>query len=216
MNTKIKKIMEHIENHLNKNISEFDYVSVQRAEANTDVFLKQKLIELIDGEVVDESMLTARGYKESLHGKLKVKPDLVIHYDNEYTFFELKTCKKRNGVIPGSSIQQVDLLEPTILWDRESKEIKVGYYYEFLNGKIPFPDRSPRPNIQIHPINPVTYEEAKFLIEDWQEALAESWINGLDNPNTKWFDNSIDHFTKKLLDLDEDRKQEIIDMLNKK
>ena len=199
--------MKEIEKILNSQSKRFDDVEIQQEESNTDKFIKIKII-----EILNEKNIKAEKYEKGKHGYKKVKPDLVVEVYNEKVFFEIKTSKKNNGVLPGSSVQQINLLEPTIFWNRESNEFKVDYYYIFLTGEIPFPDRSPRPTIRFNG-NKIEYEDAKKMIDDWQEYLSSIWLDRLNKENTKWFDITIDNFVLKLMDLEENERNKLIKII---
>ena len=200
-------IMLTIQKILNYNKLLFKNVEIQQEEANTDKFIKIKLIEVLSNNNIDAQL-----YNKDIHGYFKVKPDLVIKLDT-YLFFEIKTSKKNNGILPGSSIQQINLLQPTIFWDREINEFKVDYYFTFLTGNLPFPDRSPRPTVRYGGSN-LSYDEAKIMIDDWKNYLANIWFNSLDFKNNKWFDETIDIFALMILNLNTQQQSKLKNIIS--
>ena len=85
--------------------------------------------------------------KESVY----TNPDLFLEIsDGENTYFEsLELKSTKNIKIPGSSVQQVLPFEWVIFVKRneDSVTISTGYYINSITEKLPFPDRSPRPQI---------------------------------------------------------------------
>lgn len=168
-------------------------------------------------------------------------PDLYLKITDGSNFFfesvELKSTK--NNKIPGSSIQQVSPFE-WVIFIKRAKEIQVttGFYINSITEKLPFPDRSPRPQIgfktlvdwnkkhrKVHntilEINNVTeITNAKIeLLDDWQDFLASEWLEIIlkneRKKTEKWFNNAIRKFTVKLLEhYDKIDSKERVKMLN--
>jgi hypothetical protein len=127
-------------------------------------------------------------------------PDLYLEiFDGTNTYYEsveLKTTKDNN--IPGSSVQQISPFEWIIFVKRDTEKVLVttGFYINSITEKIPFPDRSPRPQIgfktlldwnkkyrkienevlTIENITAINEDKIK-LLTDWQDYLASEWLD---------------------------------------
>ena len=173
-------------------------------------------------------------------------PDLYLVITNGTEFYyesiELKSTKDNN--IPGSSVQQVSPFEWVIFVKRDSNKVLIttGHYINSITEKLPFPDRSPRPQIGfktlldwnkkyrkiekdtlfIENISNINNDKIK-LLSDWQDYLASEWLEIIKakqiKNNEKWFNNAIRKFALKFFDytdkLSEDDKKELKDNLNK-
>ena len=172
-------------------------------------------------------------------------PDLFLEISNgNNSFFEsLELKSTKNNNIPGSSIQQVSPFEWVIFVKRnsDSVDISTGYYINSITEKLPFPDRSPRPqigfktltnwnktyrkvknnNLLIEDTSELNEEKIK-LLTDWQEYLANEWLgiiklNEVKN-NEKWFNNALRKFAIKFLEysekLNETEKEKLKNKLN--
>ncbi len=161
--------------------------------------------------------------KESVY----TNPDLYLKITNDkndfiYITVELKSTK--NNIIPGSSIQQVSPYEWVIFIKRDTRDIKVatGFYINSITDKLPFPDRSPRPLIGFNTLVKWNARNRKAenstltilvdkesnkkkigLLNDWQNFLAEQWLNTIKSEesknNEKWFNNALRKFAVKFL-----------------
>ena len=100
----------------------------------------------------------------------------------------------------------------------QNAEVAVGKYFNAINTRMQFPDRSPRPQVSFSEMklwnninrkiinDTVSYNYAEDrnlkhrLLTDWQNVLAEEWVNVLlrsDNikqKNTPWFYNNLRKF----------------------
>ncbi|MCG8838990.1 hypothetical protein G1K37_11600 [Tenacibaculum dicentrarchi] len=157
-------------------------------------------------------------------------PDLFLEInDGRNSFFEsLELKSTKNNNIPGSSVQQVSPFEWVIFVKRnkESVDVSTGYYINSITEKLPFPDRSPRPqiafktltnwnktyrkvennNLKIENTSSLNEEKIKILT-DWQNHLASEWLdiiklNEVKN-NEKWFNNALRKFAVKFLEYSE-------------
>ena len=154
-------------------------------------------------------------------------PDLYLEITygktNYFESVELKSTKDNN--IPGSSVQQVSPFEWVIFVKRNKEKVSVttGFYINSITEKLPFPDRSPRPQIgfktlldwnkkyrkvnndilTIESITEVNNEKIK-LLTDWQDFLATEWLEIIkaeeSRNNEKWFNNAIRKFALKYLE----------------
>jgi hypothetical protein len=172
-------------------------------------------------------------------------PDLYLEIRNgNDSFFEsveLKSTKDNN--IPGSSVQQVSPFEWVIFVkrDKDSVSVTTGFYINSITEKIPFPDRSPRPQIgfktlvewnqkyriesnkvlSIENVTEINRDKIK-LLTDWQDYLATEWLEIIKSETTKnnekWFNNALRKFAVKFLDYTENltdaEKQKLKDNLN--
>lgn len=154
-------------------------------------------------------------------------PDLYLEIsDGTNIYFEsveLKSTKDNN--IPGSSVQQVSPFEWVIFVKRDNEKVLVttGFYINSITEKLPFPDRSPRPQIgfktllewnkkyrkvenevlTIENITEINNDKIK-LLTDWQDYLASEWLEIIQSEESrnseKWFNNAIRKFALKFLD----------------
>lgn len=168
---------------------------------------------------------------------LKIEDGENIHFES----LELKSTKNNN--IPGSSVQQVSPLEWVIFVKRGEKKIEVstGHYINSITEKLPFPDRSPRPQVGFNTLlewneknrvlqdgvltiidNPETTLQKIKLLQDWQDFLATEWLTIIKSEdaktNEKWFNNTLRLFAIKFLeytnDLSADDKVRLLVKLN--
>lgn len=173
-------------------------------------------------------------------------PDLYLEItDGTNIYFEsveLKSTKDNN--IPGSSVQQVSPFEWVIFVKRDNEKVLVttGFYINNITEKLPFPDRSPRPQIgfktlldwnekyrkvenevlTIENITEINNDKIK-LLTDWQDFLATEWLEIVkaeeSRNNEKWFNNAIRKFALKFLDysntLNDSEKEKLKDNLMK-
>jgi hypothetical protein len=154
---------------------------------------------------------------------LKIEDGENIHFES----LELKSTKNNN--IPGSSVQQVSPLEWVIFVKRGEKKIEVstGHYINSITEKLPFPDRSPRPQVGFNTLlewneknrvlqdgiltiidNPeITLQKIK-LLQDWQDFLATEWLTIIKSEdaksNEKWFNNTLRIVAIKFLEFTND------------
>lgn len=168
-----------------------------------------------------------------------VNPDLLIEILNgtsiEYVTLELKSTK--NDKIPGSSIQQVNPYEWTLFVKHNKKGIilSTGLYANSITNKIPFPDRSPRPEISFAHLlkwnhynrifssdglrfilNGEDFIAKSQIISDWKQALVKDWIEYVksNQAEKRWFDSTLRMFAKGIVtyysSLDEKEKEKFL------
>jgi hypothetical protein len=192
--------------------------------------------------------LTAEQKKDITKIKKSVytNPDLYLEItDGENIYFEsveLKSTKDNN--IPGSSVQQVSPFEWVIFVKRDNEKVLVttGFYINSITEKLPFPDRSPRPQIGFKTLldwnkkyrkvendvlkieNSIEINNDKIkLLTDWQDFLASEWLEIIKSEESrnseKWFNNAIRKFTLKFLEYSEkltiDEKENLKNNLSK-
>jgi hypothetical protein len=173
-------------------------------------------------------------------------PDLYLKITNEHEVFyepiELKSTKGSN--IPGSSVQQVSPYEWVIFLKGRGKniEVSIGHYINCITNRLPFPDRSPRPQIgydvlkkwnnqnrlssstELKVIIDTNEREIKSkILSDWQDYLASEWLkivveSKVVHKTEKWFNNALRKYSVKLIDhtdnLSEGEKDALIERLN--
>jgi len=176
--------------------------------------------------------LTTEQKKEITASKKSVytSPDLYLEITDGINIYfesvELKSTKDNN--IPGSSVQQVSPFEWVIFVKRDNEKVLVttGFYINSITEKLPFPDRSPRPQIgfktlldwnkkyrkvenevlTIENITEINNDKIK-LLTDWQDYLASEWLEIIKSEqgrnNEKWFNNAIRKFALKFLEFSE-------------
>ncbi|WP_291726096.1 hypothetical protein [Bernardetia sp.] len=161
--------------------------------------------------------------------------DLYLEISDSKTIFyesvELKSTK--TDTIPGSSIQQVSLFEWVIFIKRNTSSVSVatGFYINSITEKLPFPDRSPRPQVGFKNLvnwnkkyrktennillienrSEINSEKIK-LLTDWQDYLAAEWLEIIQSDsskkNEKWFNNALRKFSLKFLEYIENLNEE--------
>jgi len=162
-------------------------------------------------------------------------PDLLLEITfNGAVFYEPIEIKSTKGnSIPGSSIQQVLPYEWVIFIKRSKEKIEVstGHYINSLTEKLPFPDRSPRPQVAFETLvdwnknnrfvennslilhkNEVLDQQKIQLLTDWQDYLANEWLEIIKNKHKakseKWFNNALRKFAVKFLEYSKELKEE--------
>jgi hypothetical protein len=233
----------------NNHISDVNlkFLSV-KIDAENYIFEIEKLKNYHITKVLLPEQLDSEQKRRIANAKKSVytNPDLYLEITNGtelyYESLELKSTKDNN--IPGSSVQQVSPFEWVIFVKRDNNKISVttGYYINSITEKLPFPDRSPRPQIGfktlldwnnryrkvekdtliIENISNINNDKIK-LLSDWQDYLATEWLDIIKatqiNRGEKWFNNAIRKFALKFLDytetLSENDKKELKDSLSK-
>jgi hypothetical protein len=183
----------------------------------TEIYLPSELTNALKAKI-----------KASKGDAVYTKPDLYLEISNGeqvyYQSLELKSTKKDE--IPGSSINQVDTTEWVVFVKRGEKDFKIvtGYYLHILTGKLPFPDRAPRPIVgynvlidwnkenrtvddkKLTIVLPAIDKKIEHLV-DWQDYLATEWLRIVGSKelskNEKWFNNAIRKFAVKFLEYTE-------------
>lgn len=194
---------------------------------------------LLPEELSKEQKQNIANSKKSVY----TNPDLYLEItDGNYTYFESVELKStKDNKIPGSSVQQVSPFEWVIFVKRSKGEVSIttGYYLNSITNKLPFPDRSPRPQIgfktlenwnkkyrkvkdQVLTIENITdlNKEKISLLNDWQDYLANEWLQIIQaassKNNEKWFNNALRKFAVKFLDYtDKLSEKEKISLKNK-
>ena len=178
-------------------------------------------------EVLLPKELTGNQKEEIKLNKTSVytNPDLYLKLSDGQNIFyesvEIKTTK--DDKIPGSSVQQINPFEWTIFikHNEGSTDVACGYYLNAMTNKLPFPDRSPRPQIGFDKIKEwnknnriisdsvleyiYTQNDINFktkCLTDWEQILCEEWLTTIQadsKKSEKWFNNTIRKYTVQLL-----------------
>jgi hypothetical protein len=243
---------EHLKKYFQKYLLENDSISktelksisIKNDNQSTTIEIDQltsfKIINVfLPEELSKEQKEEITNSKKSVY----TNPDLFLEIsDGKKTYFEsLELKSTKNNNIPGSSVQQVSPFEWVIFVKRnkESVDISTGYYINSITEKLPFPDRSPRPQIGFKTLTGwnSTYRKVKNntlyientsklnddkikLLTDWQDYLATEWLNIIKSDeasqNEKWFNNALRKFAFKFLEYSENLTDSEKDKLKEK
>lgn len=196
-------------------------------------------------EVLLPSELTAE-HKEDITAQksgVYTKPDLYINISNKqqstYLSIELKSTKTNK--IPGSSVQQISPYEWVVFVQHTTTAIKTttGVYLNSITEKLPFPDRSPRPQIGFDTLElwnsknrtannnilRCTYTdeiEKNLILKDWHSCLVKEWMQTIKKDSKKkgekWFNHTLRLYSSALLNyydtLSEDEQKKLKDTLD--
>lgn len=233
----------------NNRIQQTDIQSLLVKMDNQEFVIETKKLETfqiqnvyLPEELTDEQKSEISKSKPSVY----TSPDLYLEITNGQNIFfeslELKSTKTNN--IPGSSVQQVSPFEWVIFVKRNSQNVTVttGFYIHSITEKLPFPDRSPRPQVGFKTLSDWNkkcrkVQQNQLLIEDnlelnaekiklltdWQDHLTSEWLKIIQannaKTNEKWFNNAIRKFAVKFLEytdsLDDEAKENLKSKLNK-
>lgn len=172
-------------------------------------------------ELTEEHKKVIRQAKTSVY----TNPDLYIEVlgankTTKYISLELKSTKQDK--IPGSSAQQANPYEWTLFVKHSAKDIELisGLYANTVTGKLPFPDRSPRPQVSFSQlkdwnntyrkydasgfrltINTKDLDEKALVISNWERSLVKDWMEYIksDKKPNKWFDHTQRMFVTDLI-----------------
>lgn len=202
-------------------------------------------LEIINVFIPEELDETKRDSIAKSKTSVYTNPDLYLEIsDSVNTHFEsieLKSTKNNN--IPGSSVQQVTPFEWVIFVKHGDGKaiVTTGHYINSITEKLPFPDRSPRPQIGFKTLvdwnkenrtvaeKSLSFyidEEVKLskikLLDDWQDFLADEWLSIVKSEefktNEKWFNNALRKFSVKFLQyagtLSKEEQEKLIANLN--
>lgn len=199
----------------------------QTKSMNVEDFNKFRIIKILrPNELTPDLKERIKASKSSVY----TNPDLLLEIKGYgQTFYESVELKStKNNKISGSSVQQVNPYEWVIFIKRKKNNIQVstGHYINSITEKLPFPDRSPRPQIGFNNLvewnrenrifdnqkisytydSKVNHKKLKILA-DWQEFLADEWLTVIQSKtklkNEKWFNNALRKFAIKFLDYSE-------------
>lgn len=168
--------------------------------------------------------------KQAKNGANYTNPDIyvdLIYQGNKYSIsIEVKSTK--DNKIPGSSVQQIDPFEWVIFIKRKNAtiELTTGMYLNSITNRLPFPDRSPRPEVAFNTLkqwndsnihqqdnqlilqyDPLDIEQKSQILLDWKQKLVTDWLEIVQKQplsSRKWFDDTLILFAKQLLDYYDD------------
>ena len=187
------------------------------AELN-DIYVKKVWL---PQELTPEMKSEIAKSKTSVYTNPDLYLEILMPEGSVYVSIELKSTK--NNKIPGSSVQQVSPYEWVIFIKHSAKEINTvcGLYVNSITKRLPFPDRSPRPEIGhntlkkwnkknrkvensrlVYTIDTNEDNSKKAILEDWEQVLCNEWLETIDTPKRekeKWFNNTIRLFSYELL-----------------
>ncbi|MBT4732817.1 hypothetical protein HOB87_12740 [Candidatus Woesearchaeota archaeon] len=240
-----QKYISKNNNILNSNIEELELlIESKKITINVSDLSDYKIT-----KVLLPSQITKEIKEEIVRGKetgsIYTKPDLILEISERenvyYQTLELKSTK--GNQIPGSSVQQVTPFEWVVFVKRNENDVKIstGFYINSITESLPFPDRSPRPQIGFETLlkwnkkfrvtngkklsikSDDSLNASKIkLIKDWQDFLAEEWLKIVISKDElrkeKWFNNAIRKFAVKFLEytssLSEEDKKSLKTQLN--
>jgi hypothetical protein len=192
-----------------------------------NVCLPNELTEDMKAEIAES--------KNSVYTNPDLYLEIAIPNETVFVSVELKSTKGDN--IPGSSVQQVSPYEWVIFIKHNEKttEMVCGFYINSITEKLPFPDRSPRPQIGYSTLkewnnknrtienNNLVYctntnedKVKKDILENWESVLCNEWMETISKEKTKkekWFNNTIRMFSYNLLKLVKDNPAKIDELL---
>ena len=229
------KILKGISVFLKQNIDRFKNVKTKEGELNIDVHLKKEIVSIVNNNleeinklINDPNISITKIYTNESYFKLKkIDPDLSKICDLVLSFKEngknrikdIEVKKTNKNVIPGSSVNQIDEYK-AVVFIKTAKiiEVEVGYYGQAINGKVRFPDRSPRPEVSFKELKESNQRnegmESNEIIEDESEKeakyyifnnktekyLSKEWIKRLFAfKMTTWFDKAVSLYSISLL-----------------
>jgi hypothetical protein len=235
-----------VANIITKNNS-ISTLEIENVIINNNRFEIKELQEFKIIEVILPNELSIEQKQQSAKEKdgIYTNPDILIKIENgENIYFQTIEVKSTKvNAISGSSIQQVKPYEWVIFIKRNQKiEITTGFYINSITEKLPFPDRSPRPQVAFNTLSKwnqtnriienenLIYnidkesEATKIkLLNSWQNFLTDEWLDVIKsenvNKNEKWFNNAIRLFAMKFSDytetLDEKELNDLYERLKK-
>lgn len=171
---------------------------------------------------------------------MHVNPDLYIKISGskEDRFHSIEIKSTKQDTIPGSSVQQIVSNEWTIFIKHNSSQIDVAcsLYRNCITDKLPFPDRSPRPQVGFNTMKKWNVLHRKVnrgmlqykidteenlrkdkILLDWQHTLCEEWFDIISRekkPKEKWFNNVIRKYSLLLLEKIETSPKSIKDYIS--
>jgi len=202
-------------------ILKHDELSLEKScKAFENIYIKHVYLQ---NEITEELKQRIKNSKKSVY----TNPDLLVECTdgNSSAYFSIEVKSTKKDSIPGSSIQQINENE-WVIFVKHTKhkiEITTGRYINSINNILRFPDRSPRPEVSFnemkrwnenyrkgnsdiicYTVNSDTIKEKQLLLEDWQNFLADKWIQILFQEDLKknepWFNVTLRKCAEKLID----------------
>ncbi len=201
-------IIKNTENKIEKSCEVFRNIYIKH------VYIQEELTEELKKQIVNR--------KNSVY----TNPDLLLELTDGVNtlYFSVEVKSTKNDSIPGSSIQQINPNEWVIFVKHSENKVEVatGKYINSINNKLRFPDRSPRPQVSFneikkwnsgnrlatkavieYSINAEDTEKKQFLLKDWQNYLADKWLQITfekeSQKNEPWFNNCLRKFVLKFV-----------------
>lgn len=165
--------------------------------------------------------------KQAKNGANYTNPDIYVDlvYQGVKYSISIEVKSTKDNKIPGSSVQQIDPFEWVIFIKREknqSVQLTTGMYLNSITNRLPFPDRSPRPEVAFDTLkdwneqyikqhdnqlilqyNPKDIEQKSQILLDWKQKLVTDWLAVVQKKplsSRKWFDDTLILFAKQLVD----------------
>lgn len=191
-------------------------------------------------ELTDKHKLEIKNLKAN--GAVYANPDLLVEVvvNRKVRFVSLELKSTKQDKIPGSSAQQVNPYEWTIFIKQQSGKnactVATGLYACAITGRIPFPDRSPRPQVSFSKLSTWNSKNRKLydneyvltidneelssnatVVSDWRYSLIEDWMSYVktDKNSSRWFDEALRVFSYELIvyyeSLDDHGKRDFLD-----
>lgn len=241
------KLKEYIKNFINNNLDQI-IISLENNTINyNDVITKYSEISnltiqkiYLPGELTDDIKSQIKQNE-----RVYTDPDLLLKISdgNDCCFVPLELKSTKDNSIPGSSVQQLDGDEWVIFVQvkENSSTVIIGKYLWAINGKMQFPDRSPRPTVSFSTMNEWKKENKKFanenltinlpvdeiekrqnVINDWEQVLVERWLTEVQKEKISngWFNRVLRNYTIQLLEIykniDDDKKEKFENTVMKK
>lgn len=177
---------------------------------------------LLPNELLKEHKETIQKQNLSIY----TNPDLYIKLTDgiSHMFISVELKSTKNDKIPGSSVQQISPYDWVIFVQHKKNKIKVttGMYINSITERLPFPDRSPRPEIGFNTLcnwnlanrkisnNTLEYSfpndtaKKEMILQNWHKYLVDEWISTVKkqskDKNCKWFDHTIRLYSLELLE----------------
>ncbi|MFI3332151.1 MAG: hypothetical protein SNI51_08945 [Rikenellaceae bacterium] len=177
----------------------------------------------LPSELTNEHKVIIKSEKRGVY----TNPDIFILVsdgsEHKYVSSELKSTK--SDKIPGSSVQQVSPYEWVIFVQhmKEVFRVTTGQYLNSITSVLPFPDRSPRPQIGFNILDgwnsrnrvvdkeKLTIDYSKddntsklSILENWHGFLVNEWLTTVCDKdvsdNEKWFNHTIRLYSLALVE----------------
>lgn len=219
----LKKSIEQNCNSLSK-LKNINLISIKGKHHNISSSVRNTVINsVLLPPISDNIKRILKDRKKSVYTEPDICLVILMNNTPQYVTIELKSTK--NDAIPGSSIQQIDPNEWVVFIKHNNKKVDIttGQYFQAINAKMQFPDRSPRPQVSFKELcswnrncrniteNNIVYSstgdesEKHALLTDWQGVLANRWTKivmntGKIKKSEPWFNNNLRKFILEFLD----------------
>lgn len=240
-----KIILDKISESLSAKLEDFKNLTIMEDELNIDKYIKQEVIKIIMADLLEintslsssnitiKALLTKEQYfcdtnVRNNESDISKFCDLVLVYQeagvNKDAEIEIK--KTKSNFIPGSSIKQIKPEKAILFFKYHNSEVEleVGYYFQTVCERIPFPDRSPRPTISYNYLKEtneairknvlslkIVKDRNKTIFQDnWMDQLVLNWMDDVTATKLKrnWFFIIIRKFCLKAINYYEKLSEE--------